>query len=488
MILLETTESEPALNNARLHFESDANFLSSPCRSQSSYFRATRSTLPKGLYRKSPLIISLSISSVLLLAALVPIDAFGVKHLASDMCPASYITNIYGRRLGHMGISSSCSRRGLPTFQPSALSRHRLEHEMVPLSRRSRTACGISKSFDISTYLNSLTKSTSNAVADGIANIHSLSSKGANILKTNHSEKHTHTKSLSAELSHLSHSDEKSTLENISNHFSPTSYYQQRLVHTSTVIGTEDKSLEKEDEIPLTTVCASDQYETVFSIDIPEGRCVGVKLSNPNQAPSVPTSIVPEQIESNSQHWLRQILHEDEVGYGIDLPSDPARMSFFMGRIAMRTALAQLDGEEECVMDTESGIRIDSVEYEDDIGGFTKLPFVSTMDPSILKDEHGRPQVPHGYIGSISHKKDHGVALVSTIPADVNWQSKSGESVIPTPKLGIGVDIEQSFSRRRNIAKKILTPNELNDLGGLSGVTQDEEVLLRFRCVQKSKK
>ncbi len=474
MILLETTESEskPALNNARLYVESDTSCLSSPYRSRSSCFRFTRSAFPKKLYRTTPLIIS----TVLLLAALVPIDAFGVKHLASEMRPISHATNACSKRIGHLGISSS-----------SALCRQRPEHDTATHFRRSRTACSVSKSFDISTYLNSLTKSTSNAVADGIANLHSLSSKGANILQTNHNENQTHTKSSSAS-SHLSHLEDRNTLGTTLHHFSPTSHYQQRLVHTGIKDGTELNTSVKEDKIPLTTVCASDQYETVFSIDIPEGRCVGVKLSNPNLAPNVPTSIVPEQIESNPQHWLRQVLHEDEVGYGVDLPSDPARMSFFMGRIAMRTALAQLDGDEECVVDTENGIQIDSVEYEDDIGGFSKLPFVSAMDPSILKDEHGRPQVPHGYIGSISHKKDHGVALVSTIPADVNWQSKSGESVMPTPKLGIGVDIEQSFSRRRNIGKKILTPNELNDLGGLSGVTQDEEVLLRFRCVQKSNK
>lgn len=179
-------------------------------------------------------------------------------------------------------------------------------------------------------------------------------------------------------------------------------------------------------------------------------------------------------------------------------------MTFYIGRLAMRTALEEMKG---------LGIDVDanaSVECEDDIfRGFqnfnpnanvngnkcteTKLPSVSTLDQSILKDEHGRPQVPNGFIGSISHKQTTGVALVSTLPKDVTTstsstdQSKSKSQSRPT--VGVGVDIEQTFSRRRNIAKKILTPNELEDLGGLEGVTRDEEVLLRFslkECVYKA--
>ena len=109
------------------------------------------------------------------------------------------------------------------------------------------------------------------------------------------------------------------------------------------------------------------------------------------------------------------------------------------------------------------------------LSGFVKLPAVSNTEPSILKDEHGRPQVPKGYIGSISHKKTTGVALVNSVP--------DNHSVCSSPKIGIGVDIEQTFSRRRSIAKKVLTSNELENLGNVKGVTRDEEVLLRFRQV-----
>lgn len=209
---------------------------------------------------------------------------------------------------------------------------------------------------------------------------------------------------------------------------------------------------------------ASSQYDNIFSFDLPEGKCVGLRLSNPNQAPTVATSLDPRQIESNSSHWIKNILHPDEVKYGFEQPSENARMTFYIGRLAMRTALAQMKG-----VDSHT-----SVENEDKFGGFTKLPNVSTDDQSILKDEHGRPRVPNGFIGSISHKQTTGVALISTLPPGTENGSLS------SPTIGVGVDIEQSFSRRRNIAKKILTPNELEDLGKLDGVTRDEEVLLRF--------
>jgi Phosphopantetheinyl transferase component of siderophore synthetase len=215
------------------------------------------------------------------------------------------------------------------------------------------------------------------------------------------------------------------------------------------------------------TSCATavpNMYEHLFSLDLPEGKCVGLRLTHPNQAPTVPTSLDPSQIRSNKNHWIKEILHPDEVEYGFQQPSESARITFFIGRLAMRTALAQMK-------DIDSHV---SVEYEDRLGGFTKLPVVSTNDQSILKDEHGRPKVPNGFIGSISHKQNTAVALVSTLP------SGNDQGIVASPTIGVGVDIEQSFTRRRNIAKKILTPNELDDLGKLEGVTRDEEVLLRF--------
>jgi len=224
----------------------------------------------------------------------------------------------------------------------------------------------------------------------------------------------------------------------------------------------------KESDTEAEAAVASDQYETVFCLDIPEGKCVCVQMKHPYQAPTVSTSLDSAQIETNEKHWIKQILHFEEVQYGREMPSDPNRLSFFMGRIAMRSALA-------IVGNNNNGIDVDNREYEDVEKSSIKLPYVAKMDQSILKDEHGRPQVPIGYLGSISHKKNYGVALVTEIKTGIEE-----DGTVAPPKVGIGVDIERPFSRGKSIARKILTPNEIADLGGLSEVTSDEEVLLRF--------
>jgi 4'-phosphopantetheinyl transferase EntD len=237
----------------------------------------------------------------------------------------------------------------------------------------------------------------------------------------------------------------------------------------------ESSSKESDTEAEAAVPVASDQYETVFCLDIPEGKCVCVEMKNPYQAPTVSTSLDSAQIESNEKHWIKQILHCEEVQYGREMPSDPNRLSFFMGRIAMRSALAIVGSN------NDNDIDVDYREYDDDddVGKRSiKLPSVAKMDQSILKDEHGRPQVPIGYLGSISHKNNYGVALVTEINTGGNIQEDG--TVAAPPKVGIGVDIERPFNRGRSIARKILTPNEIADLGGLSEVTSDEEVLLRF--------
>ncbi len=220
------------------------------------------------------------------------------------------------------------------------------------------------------------------------------------------------------------------------------------------------------------------QYKKLFSLDVPEGKCVGLKLLNLDLAPSVPTSLDSKQIQSNENHWLRSILHPDEIAYGSDISLNHQRITFFVGRLAMRTVLEEMKNV---------GIDIDSrasVQCEDeDIGAFTRtettsLPNVSITDQSILKDEYGRPKVPHGFIGSISHKKTTGVALACELSDSESEAQARGIS----PTKGIGVDIEQASWKKgkRSIAKRVLTPSEIEDLGSLDGVSREEEVLLRF--------
>jgi hypothetical protein len=141
--------------------------------------------------------------------------------------------------------------------------------------------------------------------------------------------------------------------------------------------------------------------------------------------PSEPDALSPESL-SSPEHWIHVCLHPAEVAYGMSQPSDVARNTFYLGRLAMRQ-------------------------------------LVTTQD-SILKDSHGRPMLPMGYLGSISHKKNTGVALIS----------KTVDS-----HSGIGVDLEHSFSSKKSIAKRVLTEREMNELGRIEVSVM---WFLRYRC------
>jgi len=177
---------------------------------------------------------------------------------------------------------------------------------------------------------------------------------------------------------------------------------------------------------------ATTSWERLFDLQLPEGRCIGLVLSDVD--PSHADALTPEGI-AHAKHWIHDMLHPQEVSFGVAQPSHHARTSFFLGRLAMREAL--------------------------------RLERHTSKSISILKDEHGRPTVPNGYLGSISHKGATGVALIAT----------TTEEHLAT---GIGIDIEQTFSGRRSIAPRVLTEREQGELGRIDGVTADEEVLLRF--------
>jgi|ERR1711957_656176 len=236
----------------------------------------------------------------------------------------------------------------------------------------------------------------------------------------------------------------------------------QSLLHHSTLQNTKDEI----SQVPSIT----ESLENIFSYDLPEGKCVGLRLIPQKYPLNNSASLDPIHIRTNENHWIKQTLHADEVQLGIELPTEQSRVTFYVGRLAMRTALS-LACKEEKESNELSGIISNDQQSK-------LLPCVPSLGPSILKDQYGRPQVPTGYIGSISHKKNIGVALVST----------SNDGSLP-PTRGIGVDIEQTFSRRTDIAKRVLTEREIKNLGKIKGVTRDEEVLLRFslkECVYKA--
>lgn len=177
------------------------------------------------------------------------------------------------------------------------------------------------------------------------------------------------------------------------------------------------------------TFCQSSVVEQWLDVELPEGRCVGVASDGANG-----NRIISEEIIADPRHWAHQFYHPEELAYGTNLPF-ARRESFWLGRLSMRLAL---DG--------------------------------SCKDHPILKDTQGRPRLPLGTFGSISHKRAYGVALV-----------KHDDT---SNLAGVGVDLEHTTRKgRRNIGKRVLTDNEIMDLGKLSGISAEEEVLLRFRYV-----
>ena len=177
----------------------------------------------------------------------------------------------------------------------------------------------------------------------------------------------------------------------------------------------------------------SQNFEEIFCYDLPEGRCLGLKVDECKLTDG----------EGWEYSWLNNYLHQDEIAYGLQMSHKNTRSfnPFYLGRLALRQAFRGYNRNHKDI-----------------------------LSAPILKDEFGRPLLPHGLSGSISHKNNIAVALV----ADKNHFENS--SVFN----GIGVDIEYITASTR-IGRKVLTPNEQRSLGNLSGLSEVEEVLLRFR-------
>lgn len=168
---------------------------------------------------------------------------------------------------------------------------------------------------------------------------------------------------------------------------------------------------------------------TWFDLSLPEGRCIGVETTN--EADSFPKDGITT---IQNDHWLFSAFHRDEVEFGMQLKK--TRNSFWLGRLALRRAL--------------------------------EFP-----DYSILKDKYGAPEMKKDFLGSISHKQDKGVAIVS--PPLLHH--RDSDAVLS----GIGIDLEMtSRPGKPSLAKRILTERERKSLGKLPGITVDEEILLRF--------
>eukprot|EP00539_Tryblionella_compressa_P020466 CAMPEP_0178865610 /NCGR_PEP_ID=MMETSP0747-20121128/4511_1 /TAXON_ID=913974 /ORGANISM="Nitzschia punctata, Strain CCMP561" /LENGTH=369 /DNA_ID=CAMNT_0020532427 /DNA_START=23 /DNA_END=1132 /DNA_ORIENTATION=+ len=191
-----------------------------------------------------------------------------------------------------------------------------------------------------------------------------------------------------------------------------------------------------------------------LDVSLPEGRCIGVMATNGDDsfphsdndltlgaANTINNNNNNNNNVSDNSHWMETVFHPSEIAFGRTLKC--SRTSFWLGRLAIRIAL--------------------------------EFP-----DYPVLKDSFGRPILVPGIFGSISHKQNRGVAILSSsLPI-----ADSGDDPINKPGMtfaGIGVDLEMtSRPGRPSIAKKVLTEAEREALGGLPGISPEEEVLLRF--------
>lgn len=83
--------------------------------------------------------------------------------------------------------------------------------------------------------------------------------------------------------------------------------------------------------------------------------------------------------------------------------------------------------------------------------------------PPVLTDDRGAPRLPPGVTASISHKEHVAIALVA-------WESVAR----------VGVDVETDAPSRVDIARRVLTPEELAEVDSLEGAERGRAVRLRF--------
>jgi 4'-phosphopantetheinyl transferase N-terminal domain len=209
-------------------------------------------------------------------------------------------------------------------------------------------------------------------------------------------------------------------------------------------------SIPKENRATLSYV------QELFDILLPQGQCVGLQF---------PAELPASQFGLEQSHWLTQFLHPNEIDHGLrECHAIAVRETFYLGRLAMRRALwGQLqdmndptNSSEESFWTCRGGApfptaRPSALEDNNNRQG------ANFRDHCILKDAHGRPTLPRGYVGSISHKNRTAVALVAR-------DDHQGDAAT-VPSYGIGIDIESIDPRRSRIAAKVLTPSEIKQLG-----------------------
>ena len=162
--------------------------------------------------------------------------------------------------------------------------------------------------------------------------------------------------------------------------------------------------------------------ETLFRIDLPHGRCVGIRV------PATGNVDLSLSLLAEEQAYL------ETVGLA-------RKATFLAGRVALREALRDL------------GVDV----------------------PAILPDKRGAPDLQGLATGSISHKQTLAVGLAA--------HSVGGLSVgvdiepVPTAEPTPG---EPGWDRRPDISKRVMTPDELQRLMALPESQRRRAILLCF--------
>lgn len=107
--------------------------------------------------------------------------------------------------------------------------------------------------------------------------------------------------------------------------------------------------------------------------------------------------------------------------------------------------------EEGSLLDEERAHveRLAEIRRREFAAGRTALRRAFGQDVPIFPDDRGAPQLPAGWVGSISHKGGRAAGLVG--PADAGF---------------VGVDIELASASRFPIERRILTPREQERVSG----------------------
>ena len=162
--------------------------------------------------------------------------------------------------------------------------------------------------------------------------------------------------------------------------------------------------------------------DIVFRVDLPHGRCVGVRVPGADEEKGLTC------LASKEREFFESL-------------SPARRPTWLAGRIALHEALRDL--------------------------GLAAGPILAT--------KRGAPELPDGVVGSISHKRTLAVALA----ARKDGGSSIGIDIEPIPATALS-PAEPGWGNRPDISSRIMTPEELRALASIPEPLRRREVVLHF--------